>query len=71
MWQYRTAPRDTAQIVLFEYKPGRGEKCPEAFLGGYEGLLSTDGYDDCNRLGLLRSICMAHVRRKFMMSARR
>jgi len=65
MWQYMSAPSDSCRIVLFEYQPGRGAVYPQAFLKGFNGFLSTDGYSAYNGLGYFLAACIAHIRRKF------
>jgi len=45
MWGYRSAEDSPEPIVLLDYHPGRGQEYPQAFLGNYNGLLMSDGYD--------------------------
>lgn len=65
-WVYR-APLEN--IVLFDYRPGRGREGPQGILQNYKGYLQTDGYDVYddfgNREGITLVGCMAHARRKF------
>ena len=53
-------------MVIYDYQPGRGHECPEAFLASYKGYLQCDGY---RAYGCLENItlsgCWAHARRKF------
>jgi transposase len=66
MWGYRSAEDSPEPIVLFDYQPGRGQEYPQAFLGNYNGLLMSDGYDAWRTLGAATHLgCMAHARRKF------
>ena len=66
MWMYRTGKHEAQQIVLYEYRPGRGGQNPKRFLDGFCGYLQTDGYagyhavEDVTHVG-----CWAHARRKF------
>ena len=57
-------------IVLFEYDPTRSKTVPTRLLEGFTGYLQVDGYagydEFCNREGVIRVGCMAHVRRKFV-----
>lgn len=65
-WVYR-APLEN--LVLFDYRPGRGREGPSEILKNYKGYLQTDGYDVYddfgNREGITLVGCMAHARRKF------
>ena len=58
------------KIVLFDYRPGRGQECPDDILKDYKGYLQTDGYIGYNgfekREGIILMHCMAHARRKFV-----
>ena len=67
MWLYRTSGDTDQHIVLYEYRPGRGDQYPEAFLNGYEGYLQTDGYQSYTGLpGVINVGCFAHLRRYFI-----
>ena len=57
--------------VLYDWHTGRGVKCLEQFLNGYEGLLQTDGYAAYGSFarehnGITLFGCWAHLRRKFV-----
>ena len=56
-------------IVLFDYDPTRSKEVPKRLLEGFTGYLQVDGYagydEVCQREGVTRLGCMAHVRRKF------
>ena len=55
-------------ICVFEYRPTRSGSVPRAFLDGWSGYLTTDGYDPYFNLGLpgvTNTACLVHVRRKF------
>ena len=58
---------DGPQMVLFRYERTRGGYHPKKFLEGYQGYLTTDGYQTYH--GLPDEIrvtgCMAHSRRRF------
>src|SRR4051794_29960483 len=58
------------EIVLFDYRKGRGREGPNDILKDYQGYLQTDGYvgyDDFEkRSGIILLHCMAHARRKFV-----
>ena len=66
MWVYKN-PYGT----VFDYRPCRSGKNPEAILGDYKGYIQTDRYAGYNALfkegsGRISAACMAHARRKFM-----
>ena len=65
-WVYR-APLEN--LVLFDYRPGRGREGPSEILKNYKGYLQTDGYDVYadfgNHEGITLVGCMAHACRKF------
>jgi len=67
MWLYRTSGDTLAHIVLYEYRPDRTAKRPEAFLNGFKGYLHADGYDGYHNLppDIVVVGCWAHMRRKF------
>jgi transposase len=67
MWVYRSAEDCSEPVVLFDYQPERGQQHPQAFLSGYEGLLTTDGYAAWRTLeGPTHFGCLAHARRAFV-----
>lgn len=65
-WVYHNAEQ---QLVLFDYRPGRGREGPDDILKNFQGYLQTDGYgvyeDFDRRPGITLLHCMAHARRKF------
>ena len=64
LWQYG---RPGAGAV-FDFRLGRGREGPKPFLGGFAGILQTDGYaayDGVGGAGLVHAACWAHARRKF------
>lgn len=66
MWLYRTSGDAEHPIVLYDYRPGRGQEYPNAFLKGFHGYLQTDGYSGYNSLKDVAHVgCWAHARRKF------
>ena len=68
MWVYRSPCKD---IVVFQYRKGRGAHGPKEMLATYEGYLQTDGYKVYDKIAkskngqLLLVGCWAHARRKF------
>ena len=67
MWLFRTGPHEVP-ICVFEYRPTRSGSVPRAFLDGWSGYLTTDGYDPYFNMGLpgvTNTACLVHVRRKF------
>ena len=56
--------------VVYTYAPGRGAEHAVSLLGGFVGVLQTDGYGAYkslarNRNGVALAHCWSHVRRKF------
>jgi transposase len=65
LWQYGRPGGET----VFDFCLGRGRDGPKKFLGTWEGLLQTDGYqayDQVGGPGLIHVGCWAHARRKFV-----
>jgi len=54
--------------VVFDFQLGRGRDGPKKFLGGFNGILQTDGYAAYDKVGgpkLVHGACWTHARRKF------
>ncbi|WP_415841417.1 IS66 family transposase, partial [Paenibacillus alkaliterrae] len=65
LWLYRTG-RIGPDIILYDYKPGRGGEHPEAFLAGFEGYLHTDGFSGYNKVKNITQLgCWSHTRRYY------
>jgi transposase len=65
LWQYGKPGGET----VFEFQLGRGRDGPQKFLGKWEGILQTDGYQAYDNIGgekLVHVGCWAHARRKFV-----
>ncbi len=65
MWQYGKPGGET----VFDFCMGRGREGPQKFLGRWEGILQTDGYQAYDNIGgpkLVHVGCWAHARRKFV-----
>ena len=65
LWQYGRPGGET----VFEFCLGRGREGPVKFLGQWEGILQTDGYQAYEGVGgpkLVHVGCWAHARRKFV-----
>jgi hypothetical protein len=65
LWQYGKPGGET----VFEFCLGRGRDGPNKFLGKWEGILQTDGYQAYDNIGgpkLVHVGCWAHARRKFV-----
>jgi transposase len=65
LWQYGRPRGET----VFEFQMGRGREGPRKFLGEWEGILQTDGYQAYKDIGgpkLVHVGCWAHARRKFV-----
>ncbi len=65
-WVYR-APE--SNLVLFDYREGRGREGPKDTLKTFRGVLQTDGYGAYDYFGNITGItlmaCWAHTRRNF------
>lgn len=65
LWQYGRPGGET----VFDFCMGRGRDGPLKFLGDWEGILQTDGYQAYDGVGgpkLVHVGCWAHARRKFV-----
>jgi transposase len=65
LWQYGKPGGET----VFEFQLGRGREGPKKFLGDWQGILQTDGYQAYDNIGGAKMIhvgCWAHARRKFV-----
>ena len=65
LWQYGKPGGET----VFDFQLGRGRAGPAKFLGPWQGILQTDGYqvyDDIGGPKLVHVGCWAHARRKFV-----
>lgn len=65
LWQYGRPGGET----VFDFQLGRGREGPRKFLGTWEGILQTDGYQAYDGLGgpkLVHVGCWTHARRKFV-----
>ena len=65
LWQYGSPGKG----CVFDFRMGRDGEGPGLFLGDFEGILQTDGYQAYNRLGgakIIHAGCLAHARRKFV-----
>lgn len=65
-WVYHSPVK---QMVLFDYREGRGREGPQECLKDFKGYLQTDGYavyeDFASKPSVTLLHCMAHARRKF------
>jgi len=65
LWQYGKPGGE----MVFDFQMGRGREGPLKFLGQWEGILQTDGYQAYDGVGgpkLVHVGCWAHARRKFV-----
>jgi transposase len=65
LWQYGKPGGE----MVFDFRLGRGREGPQKFLGKWEGILQTDGYQAYDGIGgpkLVHVGCWAHARRKFV-----
>lgn len=65
-WVYHSPEH---QLVLFNYRKGRGQTGPKEILKNYQGYLQCDGYKVYDKFGVQENItlvgCLVHARRKF------
>lgn len=66
-WAAQASP---ANLVFFEYQPGRNQEVPQALLCNFKGYFQSDGYACYETLAAKKDItllcCMAHARRYFL-----
>jgi hypothetical protein len=67
---YRVYHNSLEDLVLFDYRPGRGRESPSQMLKDFKGHLQTDGYPVYNsftkdKKDIILFNCWAHARRKF------
>ena len=65
MWQYGSPGKG----VVFDFRMGRDGQGPKLWLGDFDGLLQTDGYQGYSKEGgpnMVHACCLAHARRKFV-----
>ena len=65
LWQYGKPGGET----VFDFQLGRSRDGPRKFLGNWEGILQTDGYQAYDNIGgpkLVQVGCWSHARRKFV-----
>lgn len=68
MWVYMTDELSGSPLmVIFQYERTRGGYHPKEFLKGYQGYLTTDGYQPYHSLpdSITVTGCFAHARRRF------
>ena len=67
IWAYASSKRAARQIRCFRYEQSRKGACAEEVLGGYTGVVVSDGYSGYNVLDkATRAGCWAHARRKWV-----
>ena len=67
IWAYASSKRAERQIRYFRYEESRKGACAEKVLGGYTGVVISDGYSGYNILSkATRAGCWAHARRKWV-----
>ena len=67
IWAYASSKRAERQIRCFCYEQSRKGACAEKVLGGYTGVVVSDGYSGYNILSnAIRAGCWAHARRKWV-----
>ena len=67
IWAYASSKRVERQIRYFRYEESRKGACAEKVLGGYKGVVISDGYSGYGILSeATRAGCWAHARRKWV-----
>ena len=67
IWAYASSKRADRQIRFFRYEESRQGACAEKVLGGFTGVVVSDGYSGYNVLSkAVRAGCWAHARRKWV-----
>lgn len=67
IWAYASSKRAARQIRCFRYEQSRKGACAEKVLGGYTGVVVSDGYSGYKLLSTAtRAGCWAHARRKWV-----
>ena len=67
IWAYASSKRTERQIRYFRYEQSRKGACAEKVLGGYKGMVISDGYSGYSVLSeAIRAGCWAHARRKWV-----
>lgn len=70
LWVYQGGPPGAPPITVFRFTRSRAQAEPLAFLNGYQGYLTADGYPGYRVLfgnGQIQHVaCNAHARRKFV-----
>jgi len=64
LWQYS----QPGAAAVFDFRMGREREGPKRFLGNFEGILQSDGYEAYDHVGgpkIVHAACWAHARRKF------
>ena len=66
---YNSIKEASHQICIVKYHPGRSGQFAKEDMEGFHGKFESDAYDGYNILGVLRSLCNNHARRKFFYAA--
>ena len=67
MWVMCSGRSEERQAVYFQYARSRNRETAKSLLSGFHGYLMTDAYEAYNKIeDITRSLCWAHVRRKFV-----
>lgn len=67
LWCYHSS---NEKLVLFDYRPGRGEEHTHPILKDFKGIIQTDGWQVYQNVAtksqhIIQICCLAHARRKF------
>lgn len=67
IWVMCSGRSEARQAVYFQYARNHSRETAKSLLSGFQGHLMTDAYEAYNKIeGVIRSLCWAHVRRKFV-----
>lgn len=70
IWLFRAVLQRDGPLLYYRYEETRSPKFLNNVLGGYSGILQTDGYGGYDAIGskpgIIHAGCMAHARRMFI-----
>ena len=66
MWIVCTGAASSRKIALYTYRDSRSKTVAEELLGGYKGVVQTDGLQSYSSGDYENAGCWAHARRKFV-----
>ena len=66
MWVICTGASAKLLIAIYTYRDNRSKVTAEELLGGYDGIVQTDGFQSYGSGDYLHAGCWSHARRKFV-----